>query len=87
MSGQTPRLPKTEAQVQLNENHFLASWRDAAALGGCRYTVRAPDAVFIPPAWPHAVASVAPSRGGVAQGASTRPGQADVVAAVNFFYE
>ena len=75
----TPLLP-SEAEVHLNHNHFLASWRDAAALkGACSLTVSAPDALFIPPAWPHAVRSVA-AVGHVGPG----PG---VVAAVNFFYD
>ena len=73
----TPRLP-SEAEVHLNHNHFRASWRDAAALkGACRLTLSAPDALFIPRAWPHAVRSVA------AVG-DAGPG---VVAAVNFFYD
>ena len=76
----TPLLP-SEAEVHLNHNHFLASWRDAAALkGACSLTLSAPDALFIPPAWPHAVRSVAPAVGHVGPG----PG---VVAAVNFFYD
>ena len=75
----TPRLP-SEAEVHLNHNHFLGSWRDAAALeGACSLTLSAPDALFIPRAWPHAVRSVA-----AVGDAGPGPG---VVAAVNFFYD
>ena len=75
-----PRLPQSEEEVHLAFTRYLAPprtvWRSlqeqtGAGGAGCRFTVRAPDALYLPAKMIHAVESVA---------------TAGAVSAVSFFY-